>query len=298
GGGDLSDRGPPGRPREEDGLHRIRLRPRSVGARGELARDHITKNDAHTLLSVRDRFAMPDGKAEMLEAARGMDPGEGPARWKWTISTSPPSSAIIRWSTSARRSWTPTPWPSATSTTSRAATSRVRTFASRGTLDCFHKSWYHFNTSSALWNTSAEEMNRVHGLTKNASFPPYRINKTLSEEILRGTASEAARRRVSDLGFAYNAQTHVECQLPDFWIKQLKDVKILHHTERNGVAMPRSVGGGAWSPERTVPEEECIERPGCARDEGHRWYEHLDAVERRPREAAGKGPSGAKGRIV
>ncbi|KAL7549695.1 hypothetical protein ACHAWF_012970 [Thalassiosira exigua] len=271
---------------------------RGAMALGASLQDHVTRNDAHMLLLVRDGFAMPEGKAEMLEAV-GWSPGKAPLvevdeqyvprfeRYKtFECALLLDADALV-----------------VGNIDDLLSCDVLRpNFRVAGTLDYYRKSWYHFNTGSALWNTSAEEMNRVYGLTKDPSFMrrfesdqifanaayPDRTNRTLNEEILRGTAGKGAWGRVADLGFAYNAQTHVEYQLPEFWEEQLKDVKILHYTERKGWQCPERRGGPP-EPKRTVPEGECREHPGCACDEGYRWYEYLAVAERRAREAAKKG---------
>ena len=39
---------------------------------------------------------------------------------------------------------------------------------------------------------------------------------------------------VVNLGWDYNAQTHVEVQIPRYWQEQRSSVKILHFTEKKG----------------------------------------------------------------
>jgi hypothetical protein len=130
-----------------------------------------------------------------------------------------------------------------------------------GTLDLYHKKWYHFNTGSILWNTSAEEMNRVYALTKDKSFMkrfesdqiflnhvyPDRMdkpkNQILIEEGYDGSASASRGHeefwgQVVNLGWKYNAQTHVELQDPVFWKKHKGDLRIVHFTERKGWQCP------------------------------------------------------------
>ena len=130
-----------------------------------------------------------------------------------------------------------------------------------GTLDYYHKRWHHFNTGSILWNTSADEMNRVYQLTKDESFMkrfesdqiflntvyPDRIdrkkNAVLLEEgfdLLDGNSSNHYEYwgKVANLGWRYNVQTHVEVQHQTFWKDHFAGMKIIHYTEKKGWQCP------------------------------------------------------------
>jgi hypothetical protein len=130
-----------------------------------------------------------------------------------------------------------------------------------GTLDYYHKRWRHFNTGSILWKTSAQEMNRVYGLTKDESFMkrfesdqiflnhvyPDRIDLQVNKRMIEDSDFSENRNRdgwgkVVDLGWKYNSQTHVEVQLPTFWKKHLADTKIIHYTEKKGWQCPEEHG--------------------------------------------------------
>ena len=125
-----------------------------------------------------------------------------------------------------------------------------------GTLDYYHRKWYHFNTGSILWNTNVNEMNRVYNLTKDESFmrrfesdqiflntvyddrTNVSNNLLLLEEGPNDSTNKDLWGRVVNLGWAYNAQTHVEVQLPEFWNSHSKGLKIIHYTEKKGWQCP------------------------------------------------------------
>jgi len=161
-------------------------------------------------------------------------------------------------------------------------------YRAAGVLDYYHGKWYHANTGSILYRTSAEEMNRVYDLTKNRSFMtrfesdqifintvyPDRINKELNIKILNdGDAAREHWGAIAHLPFSYNAQTHCEYQIPNYWKEELPKVKILHYTEKK-----------AWQcPEKKSPSEgeavkikDCRADPNCACLEAYRWYNYAD----------------------
>eukprot|EP00548_Thalassiothrix_antarctica_P017422 CAMPEP_0194197198 /NCGR_PEP_ID=MMETSP0154-20130528/77076_1 /TAXON_ID=1049557 /ORGANISM="Thalassiothrix antarctica, Strain L6-D1" /LENGTH=315 /DNA_ID=CAMNT_0038921851 /DNA_START=383 /DNA_END=1328 /DNA_ORIENTATION=+ len=125
-----------------------------------------------------------------------------------------------------------------------------------GTLDYYRGKWYHFNTGSALWKPSNTEMNRVYALTKNNTFMKKfqsdqiftntvytdRANRTINNILMDDNIATEEKKKywgsVADLGWSYNAQTHVEYEKPDFWKKQLEEVKIIHFTQRKGWQCP------------------------------------------------------------
>ena len=121
----------------------------------------------------------------------------------------------------------------------------------------------------------------------NAVYPD-RTNKTLNAEILAGTADQASYGQVANLGWAYNAQTHVEFQLPDWWEEHLKEVKILHYTERKGWQCPERHGGPPV-PKQTFPRngKQCVKSPDCACNEGYRYFDYLEEGRKRAKEATG-----------
>ncbi len=137
-----------------------------------------------------------------------------------------------------------------------------------GTLDYYHGKWYHFNTGSILWNTNVDEMNRVYNLTKDESFMRRfesdqiflnavyedRTNQSNNLKLLEEGPNDTENRdlwgRVVNLGWAYNAQTHVEVQLPDFWNSHAEGMKIIHFTEKKGWQCPERHDGVLSEEER------------------------------------------------
>ena len=127
-----------------------------------------------------------------------------------------------------------------------------------GTLDYYHKKWYHFNTGSILWNTSSKEMNRVYDLTKDESFMtrfesdqiflntvyPDRTDVNKNELMLHEDMNGPRENwgRVVNLGWKYNVQTHVEVQHPTFWKDHFEGIKIVHYTEKKGWQCPEQYG--------------------------------------------------------
>ncbi len=123
-----------------------------------------------------------------------------------------------------------------------------------GTLDYYHKRWYHFNTGSILWNTSTDEMNRVYDLTKNESFmtrfesdqiflntvypdrTDVKKNELMVDEGIDGNREHWGQ--VVNLGWKYNVQTHLEVQNPKFWKDHFDGMKIIHYTEKKGWQCP------------------------------------------------------------
>ena len=94
---------------------------------------------------------------------------------------------------------------------------------------------------------------------------------------MKGLVGQDQWGQVADLGWEYNAQTHVENQLPDFWEAQLPSVKIYHFTHAKGWQCPERHGGPP-SPKQVFPRsvEKCKNTPGCACNEGYQWYDYLD----------------------
>ncbi len=168
-----------------------------------------------------------------------------------------------------------------------------------GTLDYYHRRWKHFNTGSILWNTNSEEMNRVYALTKDESFMtrfesdqiflntvyPDRnnieINNILAEEGIDVGNGEQQHREdwgsVMNLGWNYNAQTHLEVQLPEFWNKHKNNLKIIHYTEKKGWQCPEQYGE-APSEEVMSSLKNCEKKNRddlCFCGTGYLWWDSL-----------------------
>eukprot|EP00934_Nitzschia_sp_Nitz4_P008357 Nitzschia sp. Nitz4//scaffold79_size90958//18575//19885//NITZ4_005012-RA/size90958-processed-gene-0.106-mRNA-1//-1//CDS//3329558210//8347//frame0 len=115
-------------------------------------------------------------------------------------------------------------------------------------LDYYARYWHYFNTGSLLWRTSNEEMHRVFGMTTNSRFMkkfasdqnflnsvyPERLNNTANHLVNIGEMKYIENGKVVHMGWSYNAQTHVEVQLPDLFVERRPDVRILHFTEKKG----------------------------------------------------------------
>ena len=169
-----------------------------------------------------------------------------------------------------------------------------------GTLDYYHKKWFHFNTGSILWKTDAQEMNRVYALTKDESFMkrfesdqiflnhvyPDRIDQKKNELLLSEGPYDAKHRdhwgSVVNLGWAYNVQTHVEVQNREFWdAYPLKDLKIIHYTEKKGWQCPELHDGppdGQVMASLTNCESKKRD-PLCFCSLGYLWWDALRMAE-------------------
>lgn len=164
-----------------------------------------------------------------------------------------------------------------------------------GTLDFYRQKWLHFNTGSILWRPSAYEMNRVYNLTRDHSFMKkfgsdqiflnnvYSSRTDVTNNTLILDDNEGLTREswgsVARLPWDYNAQTHVEVELPDYWEKHLADVKIIHFTQKKGWQCPKmSV------PPSTMPPKNCKkEAPLCFCREGYRWWNLLSEAHEKGR---------------
>jgi len=160
-----------------------------------------------------------------------------------------------------------------------------------GTLDYYHGKWYHFNTGSLLWRTSVGEMGRIFNLTRDESFMrrfesdqiflntayPDRTDVTKNLKILEGDLGQENWGQVVPLPWIFNAQTHVEVQLPEYWNKNLHDVKIIHFTEKKGWQCPERHGSAP--PLEEMPEKCDKTIPICFCREGYRWWDSLDEAE-------------------
>ena len=132
-------------------------------------------------------------------------------------------------------------------------------------------------------------MNRVYNLTKDENFMrrfesdqiftnavyPDRTDRKKNARIMDGSdQSQDNWGRVADLGWQYNAQTHVEYQLPDFFEQHLNDIKIFHFTQFKGWQCPEEYGGPP-NPKKQFDAKRCRQNSGCACNEGYRWWEYL-----------------------
>lgn len=117
-----------------------------------------------------------------------------------------------------------------------------------GVLDLFKKKWHFFNSGAVLWKPAAMELQRVISLTEDSSFMkaftgdqdflnevyPERLNDASNQRIAEGQKVIVGEGKVVDLGWGYNAQTHVEVHLPEYWNARRSEVRILHFTEKKG----------------------------------------------------------------
>lgn len=162
-----------------------------------------------------------------------------------------------------------------------------------GGLDYYRGRWFHFNTGSVLWRPSSDEMTRVYQLTRDESFMkrfesdqifintvyPDRTNREINELILKAENDIEALEnlrvhfgQVAHLPWAYNAQTHVEYQLPEFWDEHLGDAKILHFTQKKGWQCPQT-----YEKPKSSNASKCDPKTDseCACREGYRWHIYL-----------------------
>jgi len=168
-----------------------------------------------------------------------------------------------------------------------------------GVLDYYRGKWYHFNTGSILYKPSVNEMNRIYALTKDKTFMRRfesdqiftntvyndRTNTTLNQILLESDSTKSTLLKqqwgsVVPLDWKYNAQTHVEHQLPEFWNDRLPSVKIIHFTRKKGWQCPKP---SSWDSNQNKGKEKmptgevpCNKIPECACFEGYRWYEYLE----------------------
>jgi len=119
-----------------------------------------------------------------------------------------------------------------------------------GTLDLDRGKWWGMNTGCILWRTSSKEMERVFQLSRNDTFMrrfssdqdflnhvyPERFNRERNNKMILGNLVEEddTAGAVVDLTWDYNAQTHVEGEMVEFWENHRPSVKILHFTRKKG----------------------------------------------------------------
>lgn len=158
-----------------------------------------------------------------------------------------------------------------------------------GTLDYSRYEWMSFNTGSILWRTDNKEMERVYQLSKDDKFMqrfssdqaflnqvyPDRKDRSLNKQIITGKNPTAADSgSVVTLSWDYNAQTHVEAQLPVFWEEHRETVKILHFTEKKGWQCRESYEEPDIPMEK-MPKPCPKENPVCFCRNGHLYWKSL-----------------------
>lgn len=141
-------------------------------------------------------------------------------------------------------------------------------------LDLYHGYWHYFNTGSVLWKTSSKEMDRVFALSQNSSWMkafssdqdflnnvyPERLNNTFNREVIAGKFKYMPGGQVVDMGWEYNAQTHVEVMDSEFWLSKRPNVKILHYTEKKGWQCEKRQGPPP--PLSETPPQTCRKKEG------------------------------------
>lgn len=265
-------------------------------ALGASLQKHLTRKDTHRLLLIREGFTIPSQDAAQLEAV-GWTIGKAPnveiakehlpsfPRYKTTY-TKITAIGLSEYKCALLLDADALVVGSLDDFLSCDVFDRPE-YHVAGTLDYYRKQWYHFNTGSILWRTSTDEMNRVYSLTKDKNFMkrygsdqiflnavyPDRTNKTNNELIIKGKEDRKSWGAVVALPWDYNAQTHVEVQLPSFWQENLPNVKIFHFTQKKG-----------WQCEERhhsqIPIEEmpksCNDKiPNCFCREAYRYWDFL-----------------------
>lgn len=265
-------------------------------ALGVSLQKHITRKDTHQLLLIREGFSIPVRDIADLEAVG------------WTIGAAPSVEVEHRYLPVFQRYKTTYTKISAIGLSEYkcallmdADTIAIGSlddllscdildrpeYHVAGTLDFYRKEWKHFNTGSILWRTSTDEMNRVYDLTQDSSFMrrfgsdqiflnkvyPFRtdvVNNTLILEDHEGVTKESWGA-VARLPWDYNAQTHVEVEIPKYWEKYLAGVKIIHYTQKKGWQCPEM-----YDPPLNAPPTNCDTKiPLCYCREGYRYWNFL-----------------------
>jgi hypothetical protein len=155
------------------------------------------------------------------------------------------------------------------------------------TMDLYRSYWHYFNTGSILWRTSSKEMDRVFALTTNSSWMkafssdqdflnnvyPERLNNTFNGMVIDGTVKQMPGGKVVDMGWDFNAQTHVEVEKSEWWESKRPSVRILHFTEKKGWQCEER----QEPPPRTMPDN-CVKNktaPICFCREAHLYWDAL-----------------------
>jgi len=268
-------------------------------ALGASLQKHLTRPDTHRLLLIRKGFAVPPEDMANLRAV-GWTVGEAPAiqvAKKYTPSFARHTTTYTKISAIGVSEYKCTLLMDADA----LAVDNIDELLScdifdraeyrvAGTLDYYRSNWEHFNTGSVLWRNDAAEMNRVYALTKNDTFMrrfgsdqiflnnvyPDRTNRAKNKLILLdedGSKTRESWGLVARLPWDYNAQTHVEVQLPKYWEEHLGKVKIIHFTQKKGWQCPEMYGRPSAE---EMPDVKCkVETPLCACREGYRYWNFL-----------------------
>ena len=147
-------------------------------ALGASLQDHLTRQDTHMLLLVREGFTIPPPKVQMLEAV-GWTLGKAPiidVERKYSPQYERYKTLYTKISVIGLSEYNCVLLLDADALTvgnlDDLMSCRILqpNYRVAGTLDYYHGKWYHFNTGSALWNPSSQEMNRVYQLTKDPTF--------------------------------------------------------------------------------------------------------------------------------
>jgi len=256
---------------------------------------HLTRNDTHKLVLVRDGLTLPPEDTRRLEAVG------------WTLGTAPNVDIDAKYLPNFERYKTVYTKVSAIGLSEYkcvllldADTLVVGSiddllgcnmfdrpeYRLAAALDFYHNKWKTFNTGVILYRTGSLEMNRVYALLHNESFMrkfesdqiflnhvyPDRLHVPRNLRILQNP--EKARRewgQVVPFPLAYNAQTHVEVQNPDFWKAHEihKNVKVIHFTEKKGWQCEEKHAAS----KHPMPARCNRTLPACFCNEAYRWWD-------------------------
>jgi len=273
-------------------------------ALGASLEKHVTRPDTHRLLLIRKGFTVPPEDMANLRAVG------------WTVGKAPAIQVAKQYTPSFARHTTTYTKISAIGVSEYKCTLLMDAdalavdnldellscdifdraeYRVAGTLDYYRSNWEHFNTGSVLLRNDAAEMNRVYALTKDDTFMqrfdsdqiflnhvyPDRTNRAKNKLILLdedGSKTRESWGSVARLPWDYNAQTHVEGQLPIYWEERLDKVKIIHFTQKKGWQCPEMY---RRPPPEEIPEFSCkqlegkLEIPLCYCREGYRYWVFL-----------------------
>lgn len=271
-----------------------------VLALGASLKEHLTRTDTHQLLLIREGFSLPQEAIAQLQAVG------------WTIGSAPDVPVDKKYLPNFERYKTLYTKTTVVGLSEYKCAllldadalvvgniddlmscnifeDKPDKYRVGGVLDYYRGKWYHFNTGSALWNTDTAEMNRIFGLIQNPQWMrrfesdqifsntvyPDRTNVEQNELALVGQLPKEQWGQVVPLDWKYNAQTHVENQLPDFWTSRLSDVRIIHYTHSKGWQCPERYSPPTDRPEMPRNVHKCVKIPECACMEGYRWWNYL-----------------------